>query len=188
MSIKLQLLLVPSETQEYPRRASLRLSSGFAIPSKSRHPHSRSDFLWYGTSQLYAAGLEHKLLQAVQSDCHGCHLVLSNLRINARPASQTLQPTLKACAIGAVVAVLLSQFQTTNPFPEIFRALHQAQLRYIVIDHLLMKGENDLQETVEVWKQRAHLYRLLGYDTTLKPELAEHKGESPFLKKFYGEE
>ena len=57
-----------------------------------------------------------------------------------------------------------------------------------VIDHLLMKGENDLQETVEVWKQRAHLYRLLGYDTTLKPEIAEHKGESPFLKKFYGEE
>lgn len=34
-----------------------------------------------------------------------------------------------------------------------------------LVDRLLHKGELDLQETVEQWKQKNHLHNLLGHDS-----------------------
>jgi hypothetical protein len=55
-----------------------------------------------------------------------------------------------------------------------------------LVDQLIVRGEADLEESVEVWKQKAHLLRMLGLDEdapVLGPKSVQ--GESPFLKKFY---
>jgi len=54
-----------------------------------------------------------------------------------------------------------------------------------IIDNLLMKGELDLEETVNVWKQKSQLSRLLGTDSEPKPTLEKFEGESPFLRGFF---
>jgi len=53
------------------------------------------------------------------------------------------------------------------------------------IDRLLLRAELDLEETVNVWKQKAHVYRLLGMDEEPNAVVQEHQGESEFLRKFY---
>lgn len=50
---------------------------------------------------------------------------------------------------------------------------------------LLEKGEMDFQETVEQWKQKSQLHRLLGHDERSKIVLPEHQHESKFLQDFY---
>eukprot|EP00515_Schizochytrium_aggregatum_P013022 CAMPEP_0202088404 /NCGR_PEP_ID=MMETSP0964-20121228/38512_1 /ASSEMBLY_ACC=CAM_ASM_000500 /TAXON_ID=4773 /ORGANISM="Schizochytrium aggregatum, Strain ATCC28209" /LENGTH=116 /DNA_ID=CAMNT_0048656421 /DNA_START=99 /DNA_END=449 /DNA_ORIENTATION=- len=54
-----------------------------------------------------------------------------------------------------------------------------------VVEFLLHRGELDLEETVEVWKQKSHLYRLLGMDETETARPVELQGESAFLRSFY---
>lgn len=54
-----------------------------------------------------------------------------------------------------------------------------------LIDQLLVLGENELKEITESWKQKSHLYHLLGFDEVETPRLVSDQYESPFLKKFY---
>jgi len=55
----------------------------------------------------------------------------------------------------------------------------------VAVDLLVVKGELDLEETVNIWKQKTHVMRLLGRDEEKVPLLKEYAGESEFLKKFY---
>ena len=50
---------------------------------------------------------------------------------------------------------------------------------------LLEKAELEFHETVEQWKQKSHLHRLLGHDDNPEVVLPQHQGESQFLRDFY---
>ncbi|GBG33658.1 NADH dehydrogenase ubiquinone 1 alpha subcomplex subunit 6 [Hondaea fermentalgiana] len=53
------------------------------------------------------------------------------------------------------------------------------------VDELLLKGELDLEETVNVWKQKTQLSRMLGTDSEPTPVIERYEKDSVFLRSFY---
>jgi NADH dehydrogenase (ubiquinone) 1 alpha subcomplex subunit 6 len=90
---------------------------------------------------------------------------LSYSILHPRPIASLYRQVLKSIPKVMVMYDLdMSENQIKTAVRNLFRKYGEKPLDRSLLDRLLFTGEQDLKETLEQWKQKAHVHRLLDHD------------------------